>query len=108
MPVDPSFAISGPEWGVGGIAPLQQAQGAEAAQPSQGTGFGGMLADQIKGLEATQQEAATASQALATGQTNDVASTVAAVERAKLSMELAGTVRQKAVEAYQEIFRTQV
>ena len=108
MPVDPSFAITGPEWNIGGIAPVQQAQGAEAAPAAQGSGFGGMLADQIKGLEATQQHAATASQALATGQTNDVASTVAAVERAKLSMELAGTVRQKAVEAYQEIFRTQV
>ena len=48
------------------------------------------------------------SQALATGQTLDVTSVVTAVQEASLSMQLASQVRNKAVEAYSEIFRTQV
>ena len=52
--------------------------------------------------------AAAQSQALATGQTQDVTSVVTAVQEASLSMQLASQVRNKAVEAYSEIFRTQV
>jgi len=38
----------------------------------------------------------------------DLPSVINAVERAKLAMELASTIRTKAVEAYQDIWRTQV
>ena len=99
-PIDPSFVTSGAEWTVSAGSP-------PAAQPSAG-GFGGMLAEQIQNLEQMQVEGATASRQLATGTAEDLPSVVAAVERAKLSMELASTIRTKAVEAYQEIFRTQV
>jgi flagellar hook-basal body complex protein FliE len=100
-PIDPSFVTSGAEWTV-------SAGSAPAAQPSSGGGFGGMLAEQIQNLEQMQVEGAAASRQLATGTADDLPSVVAAVERAKLSMELASTIRTKAVEAYQEIFRTQV
>jgi flagellar hook-basal body complex protein FliE len=100
-PIDPSFVTAGAEWSVdaGAAAPAQQ--------PS-GGGFGSMLAEQISNLEQMQTEGAAASQQLATGTAEDLPSVVSAVERAKLSMELASTVRTKAVEAYQEIFRTQI
>ena len=100
-PIDPSFATTGAEWAV-------NPGGAPAAQPSAGGGFGGMLAEQISNLEQMQVDAAAASRQLATGTAQDLPSVVNAVERAKLSMELASTIRTKAVEAYQEIFRTQV
>jgi flagellar hook-basal body complex protein FliE len=108
MPIDPTMAVNGAEWN---IAPVEGQTGPAAggAQPVDGAGgFGGMLSQQISNLQKTQTDAATASQELATGQTDDVASVVSSVERARLSMELASTLRTKAVDAYQEIFRTQV
>ena len=101
-PIDPSFVTSGAEWTVNASGPApQQAAGG-------GGGFGSMLAEQIQSLEQTQVQGATASRQLATGTAEDLPSVVSAVERAKLSMELASTIRTKAVEAYQEIFRTTV
>ena len=106
LPIDPSFAVGGGEWS---IAPPTSAQApAEAGSGDGGGGFGGMLAEQISNLEHLQTDAAEASRQLATGTATDLPSVVNAVERAKLSMEVASTVRTKAVEAYQEIFRTHV
>jgi flagellar hook-basal body complex protein FliE len=100
-PIDPSFSISGPEWQIGGAQSPQPAAG----QPG---GFGGMLSNSLQGLSDLQTEAASQSQALATGQASDPTSVVMAVERAQLAMQLAGQIRTKAVEAAQDIFHTQV
>ena len=100
VPIDPSFATSGGEWAVEGAAP--------SAQPSGGIGFGSMLADQLGKLAGAQDEAAKASQALATGQASDPEAVVMSVERAQLSMQLASTLRNKAVEAVNDVFHTQV
>lgn len=110
-PIDPSFATTGAEWSVGALLPSAgpaDTGAATAPDAAGGEGFGDLLAREIAGLEGIQQDAAEASRALATGTATDLPSVVAAVERAKLSMELAGQIRTKAVEAYQEIFRTQV
>src|SRR3954467_1633477 len=114
--IDPTLPISGAngaEWQIGGV------QAPETA--TQDKGFGGILSDSIKSLEATQNDAAAASQALATGdaappprpagaagQAADPTAVVMAVERAQLSMQLAGQIRTKAVEAANDIFHTQV
>jgi flagellar hook-basal body complex protein FliE len=94
---------AGPEWSVGGADPAKQ-----ATQPDPTGGFGSMLSNAVGQLEHTQQAAAAQSQALATGKTQDVTSVVTAVQEASLSMQLAAQVRSKAVEAYSEIFHTQV
>jgi flagellar hook-basal body complex protein FliE len=99
MTIDPSFAVSGAEWQ---IAPV------EAPAGTGDSGFGAMLGDSINALTKTQTDAATQAQALAGGQASDPTAVVMAVERAQLSMQLAGQIRNKAVEAAQEIFRTQV
>jgi flagellar hook-basal body complex protein FliE len=67
-----------------------------------------MLSNSLQGLSDLQTEAASQSQALATGQASDPTSVVMAVERAQLAMQLAGQIRTKAVEAAQDIFHTQV
>ena len=72
------------------------------------SGFGQMLGDSIQSLTKTQTDAASASQALATGQATDPTAVVMAVERAQLAMQLASQIRTKAVEAAQDIFHTQV
>jgi flagellar hook-basal body complex protein FliE len=79
------------------------------AQPSDPAGgFGSMLTNAIGDLEKTQDAAAAQSQALATGQTDGLSSVITAVQEAQLSMQLASQVRNKAVEAYTEIFHTQI
>ncbi len=100
--IDPSFATAGPEWQVAPAAP----EGPEAA--SGGAGFGGVLGRQIDRLTELQGEAATASRELATGTAEDPATTVLAVERARLAMQLAGQLRTKGVEALNDVFHTQV
>ena len=101
-PIDPSLSVSGPEWSVGGVGPLEQpVQGA-------GQGFGGMLTNAISSLEQTQTDAAKASQSLVDGTATDPTQVVMSVERARLAMQLASQIRSKAVEAYTDIFHTQV
>ena len=102
-PVDPSFAISGPEWGVGNVESV-----APTEQPASGGGFGGMLTNAISSLDKTQTQAAGASQSLVDGTATDPTQVVMQVERAQLAMQLASQVRNKAVEAYQDVFHTQV
>ena len=109
LPIDPSVASSASEWAIPSVDDATASEGAGAgAVQGEGSGFGSMLADQLGKLEGMQNEAADASQALATGQATDPEAVVMAVERARLSMQLASTLRNKAVESVQEIFRTTV
>lgn len=103
-----AVAASGAEWQIAPIEAPAAPGATDAVAGSEGGGFGSMLADAVGELQATQDAAAEQSRALATGQTQDVASVVSTVEQARLSMELAGAIRTKAVEAYTDIFRTQV
>ncbi len=107
MPIDPAFSVTGPEWSM----PVMEtpAVGAPAAEgPEAGEGFGSVLSSAIGGLTRTQEEAAGAAQALASGTATDPTAVVMAVERAQLSMQLATQIRTKAVESIQDIFHTQV
>jgi flagellar hook-basal body complex protein FliE len=101
MPIDPSFAVNGPEWSVAPVEPTQPATGTES-------GFGDLLGKSLQSLAASQQEASEAATALATGEASDPTAVVMAVERAQLAMQLASQIRTKAVEAAQDIFHTQV
>jgi flagellar hook-basal body complex protein FliE len=73
-----------------------------------GSGFGQMLGDALGKLGGMQVDAAVQSQALATGQASDVSAVAMSVERASLALQLAAQVRNKTVEAYQDLFRMQV
>jgi flagellar hook-basal body complex protein FliE len=100
-PITPPITL-GPEFSVPGLA--------QTAQPEEASGgsFGSALVEQLGKLGELEQDAATQSQALASGQAEDVTSVVMAVERASLALQLATQVRNKAVDAYHEIFRMQV
>jgi flagellar hook-basal body complex protein FliE len=104
MPIDPSFAIGGPEWQIGGVGSVG---GPDSTAPA-GNGFGDMLGKAIGSVANDQEQAAAASRALATGQASDPTAVVMAVERAQLSMQLASQIRTKAVEAAQDLFHTQI
>ena len=72
LPIDTSMLTSGAEWNVGSIDGSTGAGAAGATAPSGGgAGFGSMLTDQLGKLEGVQNDAAKASQDLATGQATD-------------------------------------
>ena len=112
LPIDPSIASptgAASEWSVGSVGtPGDIGQLDQATQPANGQGFGSMLSNAISSLEQTQTDAAGASQSLVAGTATDPTQVVMAVERARLSMQLASQIRNKAVEAYTDIFHTQV
>jgi flagellar hook-basal body complex protein FliE len=109
LPIDTSMLTSASEWNVGSVDGATGAGATGATAPSGGgSGFGSMLAGQLDKLEGVQNDAAKASQDLATGQATDPEAVVMAVERARLSMQLASTLRTKAVEALTDVFHTQV
>ena len=95
------------------IGPSASLTPASVASPTatpgtSGSSFSDMLVGQIQNLNQLQTTAAADSQALATGQATDIASVVSDVEKASLAIQLATQVRNKAVDAYQELFRMQV
>ena len=88
--------------------PVQPFTASVADRNQTGPSVGGILSDKVGALNDLQNQAADQSQALATGQATDVASVVTTVEQAALAMQLAVQVRNKAVDAYQELMRMQV
>lgn len=96
-------ASLGPDFQIGSVSGASP-----AATGSGGGSFASMLTNQVGALNDLQNQAADASQALATGQATDVAGVVSTVEQAALAMQLAVAVRNKAVDAYQELMRMQV
>lgn len=70
--------------------------------------FGQALSQAVSDLETLQQDADLSIQKLATGEDIDIHEVMIAVEKAALALELTLQVRNKLVEAYQEIMRMQV
>lgn len=73
-----------------------------------GTGFAKGLNQALDQLSKVQNEADGMVSKLVTGEVDDIHQVVLAVEKANLSMQLAVQVRNKVVEAYQEIMRMQI
>ena len=109
MAIDPSFAVTGAEWRIGGVDGAAPAADAETgAGEADVNGFDGALGRALSSLQATQEEAAQGAQALAAGTATDPTQVVMSVERARLAMQLASQLRTKAVEAAQDLLHTQV
>jgi flagellar hook-basal body complex protein FliE len=70
-----------------------------------GPSFSQVLNQALSQVEQDQVSAGEAIEALATGEINDIAAVMIASERANLSLGLTIQVRNKLLEAYQEIMR---
>ena len=70
--------------------------------------IGSSFEDSIRQVNDMQQKADKAIESLATGEVKDIAQTMIAVEKADLSFELMTQIRNRIVEAYQEVMRMQV
>jgi flagellar hook-basal body complex protein FliE len=100
-PIPPIGASS--EWSVGALQ-----DGPAGASGAAGSSAGGGFAKMIGPLTEQQDGAAQAAQQLAAGTASDPSQAVLAVERARLSMQLAAQIRTKVVESVNDIFHTQV
>ena len=93
-----------------GIAPLQPSP---TIQPSGSSdkmlgSFKQLLEDSINQVNTLQEQADTLSQQLASGKADNLHEAMLALNKASLALEFTIQVRNKVIEAYQEIMRTQV
>jgi len=95
--------------GVGSVGSLGSAANVGSTTGStSSTSFGGALSGALNSLEATQANATSAAQGLATGTISDPTQAVTAVEDAQLSMDLASQIQSKLIQSEQTLFQTQV
>jgi flagellar hook-basal body complex protein FliE len=73
-----------------------------------GSGFGDILKDAISTVNELQKQSDQEVQKYMAGESQDLHTTVIAVQKADLSFQMMMQVRNKIVQAYQEIMRTQV
>ena len=80
-----------------------------AAEPAPGApSFGAVLKDSLAQVNTLQHDADTAIQSLATGGQATLHDTMLAVQKADLSFRLMMQVRNKIIDAYQEVLRMSV
>jgi flagellar hook-basal body complex protein FliE len=98
--------------GAAGLGPaIQQDAGTLAPAGASASGSSQFLTALVQGMDQVQADSANASNALATLATRpDVAThdVILAMEQARLSLQLAGEVRQRLVDAYKEITGMQI
>jgi flagellar hook-basal body complex protein FliE len=76
-----------------------------APQKPAGAGFGEMFADALDGLQAQQRNASDLAVKASTGDIQDIHDYTIAATQASLATELTVAIRNKAVEAFNEIMR---
>ncbi|MCC6729235.1 MAG: flagellar hook-basal body complex protein FliE [Chthonomonadales bacterium] len=77
-------------------------------EPAEGKSFGEFLGEALGGVNAAQSNSASMVQRFASGERLDIHDVMIAMEQASTAMALTVQVRNKLVEAYQEVMRTQV
>lgn len=73
-----------------------------------GTSFANVLQGYLQNVDNTVKQAEVLSTKLATGEIDNVQDVMIASEKSKLALEFTVTIRDKAVEAYQEVMRMQI
>ncbi|MCM1565397.1 MAG: flagellar hook-basal body complex protein FliE [Dehalobacter sp.] len=93
------------------LSPLDNSGTSQTSKANNTNGsadFSSFLSDALDKLESTQSEAEQAAADLATGQVDDFHTPVIAMEKASLALGLAVTVRNKVVDAYNQIMQMQI
>ena len=95
--------------GLTGVAPANPLQTAAGTTATSGTNtdFAGMLSKGLQGVQASQQNANNLAVQVANGTLADPAQYTMAATEASLGLNLTMAIRNKAVEAFQEIMRMQ-
>jgi flagellar hook-basal body complex protein FliE len=74
----------------------------------QDSGFHSVFQDAVAGVDGVQKDAAQSIERLLSGESEEVHQTVLAAQRAELSLELFLQMKNKVVQAYQEVMRMQL
>lgn len=82
--------------------------GTESRKETTGSSFGDMLAGAIEEVNKSQIQADQAVDKLQTGEARNIHEVMIALEKANISMRLMVQMRNKVVEAYQEVMRMQI
>jgi flagellar hook-basal body complex protein FliE len=90
--------------GASGISAIPLAQPTTATS---GANFGNVLGNVVDGLSGLQQNANTLAVKAVTGDLTDIHQATLAATRAQVTMELVSAVRNKGVDAFNEIMRMQ-
>ncbi len=72
------------------------------------TSFSDFLKDALKNLNNLQVEADSAAKGLLSGEVSDIHKTMIILEKANLNLRLAVQIRNKIIQAYEEIIRMQI
>lgn len=93
---------------IGANSLIQQGSKLTDAKATNGASFGDLLKDALKDLQGIQAEADTSAAKLATGEPLDIHEAMIAMEKTSIAFQLGLQVRNKLIEAHQEIMRMQV
>lgn len=93
------------------LSPVKAWTGNSVAGTAENTGgqnFAAVFKNALQEVNKLQLEADAASQKLATGKVDDIAPVVIAAEKASIALQLTVQVRNKIIDAYNEVMRMQV
>ena len=110
-PINPISALSGVSSiaGISGAAPVSPLDTAAGAAATSGpnSDFAGMLSKGLENVQASQTNADNLAVQVANGTLSDPAQYTMAATEAQLGLQLTMAIRNKAVDAFQEIMRMQ-
>ncbi len=89
--------------GAGGLQPTQGPGALPGSGPIEGKDFQSFLMESLEKVNALSKEADQAVQRLVTGQTENVAEVFTTVQKAGIAFDLLMEIRNKLLDAYQEI-----
>lgn len=100
MKIEPGADLGLRSEGIGAEAPV-----AEAPAPGGGADFGAVLERTVEGANRLQKAAAASAEALARGATDDLHGTMITTKEAEIAIKLVGSVRNKLLDAFHELWR---
>ena len=90
------------------VAPIAQPDAVSPASPQGGDAFSGLFESAVSSVQATQKAAGESIEKMLSGESEEVHKTMLSAQRAELTFEMFLQVRNKVVQAYQEVMRMQV